>query len=256
MYNNTISALILSTGCDPLHLLDRVFAETGIIPETKLTSGAAQDELKKHDYDLLLLDFDEPESLSLLQAWNQRGPNSSKVAIVMSSRSELLTLAHLYEAQMVLQKPLRKSVLDKTIKLAASIVEQKERASYRQSVMIKCSGTAHNADRDRKLENVLLLDISRNGLCMKTPFCLEPETKIDLSFLLPETSDFVHINGRVVRSEPKGVAGVSFIPASPEDRKKLESWLDARDPMAETVTQIDAPAERAEGYRAASRLFH
>jgi CheY-like chemotaxis protein len=253
---NTISALILSTGCDPLHLLDRIFVETGIIPETRLTSGAAQDELKKHDFDLLLLDFDEPEALCLLQAWNRRGPNCSKVAIAVSSKPELLTLAQLYEAQMVLQKPLRKSLLDKTIKLASETVRQKRHASYRLSVMIKCSGTAYNTDRLRKLENVLLLDISRNGLCMKAPFVLEPETKIELSFLLPETSDIVHVNGRVVRSEPNGVAGVSFSPASQQDRRKLESWLDARDPMAETVTQVDSPTERADGYRAASRVFH
>jgi DNA-binding response OmpR family regulator len=249
-----ISALILSTGCDPSHLLDRVFAEAGITPEIRLTSGAAQDELKNRDFDLLLLDFDEPESLSLLQAWNRRGPNCSKVAIVVSSRPELLTLAQLYEAQMVLQKPLRKSLVDKTIKMAAEIVGQKKRSSYRHSVTIKCSATACNQDRQLKLANVLLLDISRNGLCMKAPFSLELETKIDLSFLLPETSDFIHVSGRVVRSEPNGIAGVFFVPSQP-DRKKLESWLDARDPTAETVTQIDSPMERAEGYRAVSRVF-
>ncbi|HEY1525305.1 MAG TPA: hypothetical protein VGH51_03625 [Candidatus Angelobacter sp.] len=40
-----------------------------------------------------------------------------------------------------------------------------------------------------------------------------------------------------------------------QDRVKLESWLDARDPMVETVTMVDNPNERDAGYRAGSRTF-
>jgi hypothetical protein len=256
MQNNSISALILSTDMNPAHIFDRVFDECHIVPETRATSGAAQEALRQNDYDLLFVDFDEAEALPLLEAWNRRGPNASRVAIAVSARPEFLTLAQLYEARMVLQKPLRRAVLDKTVKMATEIVMQKRRASYRHSVLIKCSGTAHDATREWKLENVVLLDISRNGLCMKTPASIAADAKIDLSFLLPETSHFVHVTGRVVRSEPNGVAGVYFAAASQQDRVKLESWLDARDPMVETVSVVDNPNERDAGYRAGSRTFH
>jgi hypothetical protein len=225
MQNNSISAQILSMDVDLAHIFDRVFAECHIVPETLQTSRAAQDALRHQDYDLLVVDFDEAEALPLLEAWNRRGPNTSKVAIAVSSRPELLTLAQLYEAQMVLQKPLRRSVVDKTFKLATEIVMQKRRASYRHSVLVKCSGTAQDATHKWNLENVVLYDISRNGLCMKTPSAIATETKIDLSFLLPETSDVVHVAGRVVRTEANGVAGVYFENGSQQGGIKMAAWL-------------------------------
>jgi hypothetical protein len=249
---NTISALILSPGPESTRMFERTFADCHIVPETHPTSSAAQQALKEKDFDMLFVDFDEAEALPLLEAWNRRGPNTSKVAIAVSSRPELLTLAQLYEAQMVLQKPLRRAILDKPFKLATEIVMQKRRAGYRHSVMIKCSGTAHDEKCKWKLENVVLLDISRNGLCMKMAANLARETRVDLSFLLPETSDLVHVTGKVVRSESNGVAGVYFETASQQDRIKLESWLDARDPMAETVSLVDNPNEQHPGYRSAS----
>jgi hypothetical protein len=255
MKQKRISALILSTDADPTPMLNRVFAECNILPETRLTSSAAQEALRQHDFDLLLVDFDEAEALTLLEAWNRRGPNPSKVAIAISCRPELLALAQLYHAHMVLQKPLRRTLVDKTFKLATEVVMQKRRVSFRHSVNIKCSGTADDSTRQWKLENVILLDISQNGLCMKTPSTLAADTKIDLSFLLPETTDRIYVTGEVVRSEPRGVAGVHFVTTSEKDRETLKNWLDARDPTQETVTLVDNPNQTPEDYYAASRTL-
>ena len=253
MQNNSISALMLSTDPGSANIFDHAFAECHIVPETRLTSSEARDALQHSDFDLLFVDFDVAEALTLLEAWNRRDANSSKVAIAVSSRPELLTLAQVYQAQMVMQKPLRRSLLDRTFKLASEVVMKQRRASYRQSVNIKCSGTAEDAARQWKLENVQLLDISRNGLCMKTASALLRETRINLSFLLPETSDFVRVTGIVVRSESNGLAGVRFETASPQDGSKLKTWLDARDPTLDAVTLVDNLNQQHESYRAASR---
>src|SRR5690349_24819045 len=116
MQNNSISALMLSTDPGSPNIFDRTFAECHIVPETRLTSSAARDALRDNDFDLLFVDFDVAEALTLLEAWNCRDANSSKVAIAVSSRPELLTLAQVYQAQMVLQKPLRRSRLERTFK--------------------------------------------------------------------------------------------------------------------------------------------
>lgn len=253
MQENSISALMLSIDPGSAHIFDRAFAECHIVPETRQTSSAAREALQHSDFDLLFVDFDVAEALPLLEAWNHRDPNSSKVAIAVSSKPELLSLAQLYQAHMVMQKPLRRSLLDRTFKLASDVVMKQRRASYRQSVNIKCSGTAEDAARQWKLENVQLFDISRNGLCMKTASVLARETRIDLSFRLPESSDLVRVKGKVVRSESNGLAGVCFETASQQDEIKLKSWLDARDPTLDTVTQIDNPNQQHEAYRAASR---
>ena len=255
MQQKTIAALILSTDIPASPMLGRVFAECHIVPETRTTSRSAQEALRQTDFDLLFVDFDEAEALSLLEAWNRRDPNTSKAVIAVSSRPELLTLAQLYQAKMVLQKPLYRPLVEKTVKLATEILIKKRRASYRHSVNIKCSGTAQDAISKWTLENIALLDISQNGLCMRTPSTLAADTKIDLSFLLPETTDRIYVTGEVVRSEPRGVAGVHFVTTSEKDRETLKNWLDARDPTQETVTLIDNPNQTPENYYAASRTL-
>jgi CheY-like chemotaxis protein len=256
MQQKLIAALVLSTDIPASPMLGRIFAECHIVPETRTTSRSAQEALRQTDFDLLLVDFDEPEALSLLEAWNRRDPNTSKAVIAVSSRPELLTLAQLYQAKMVLQKPLYRPLVEKTVKLATEILMRKRRASYRHSVNIKCSGTAQDSISKWTLENIALLDISQNGLCLKAPSTMTPTTKVELTFVLPETSDRIHVAGLIVRSEPNGVAGVYFHPTSEKYGRMLKTWLDARDPTLDTISQVDNPSHLGERYHAATHTSY
>jgi len=198
----TISTLLLSSGDDLLQMFQHTFAGSGMAPEVQWTVNGARQALHESEYDLLFLDADEPGATELLDEWNARGPNASKIAIVVSSDPALLRLAQAKQARMVLQKPLRRSLVEKTLRLAAELVMQKWRASYRHSVSIKCRGTAKDEVCKWKVEDISLLDISRTGLCLKTLHPLAPKTALDLSFTLPETKDVVHVEGKVIWSQP------------------------------------------------------
>jgi hypothetical protein len=76
-----------------------------------------------------------------------------------------------------------------------------------------------------------------------------------MRFLLPETTDRIYVTGEVVRSEPRGVAGVHFVTTSEKNRETLKNWLDARDPTQETVTLVDNPNQTPGNYYAASRTL-
>jgi CheY-like chemotaxis protein len=253
MQNKFISALILSSGDDLLQMFHHTFAGSGIEPDVQWTATGAREALRQKQYDLLFMDADEPDATQLLDEWNGRDPNASKIAIVVSADLELLRQAQIKQARMVLQKPLRKALVEKTLKFAAELVMQKWRASYRHSVSIKCRGIAQDSQVKWKVDDIALLDLSRTGLCMRALPCIAPKTAIDLIFTLPETREMVQVHGKVIWTQPNGVAGVHFVPASQQDRKRLNSWFDARDPFREKVSLVENKSQAYESYSALSR---
>jgi len=206
------------------------------------------ESLKEKNYDLLTLDFDEPGAISLMEAWTCRGPNASKVVIAFAGQSEMLRQAQQRSAQFAVQKPLDKRLMGKTLKMAYDIILKKRRADYRYSVSIKADAITIDADgTERKLKNVLLLDISQGGLCLKADAIVNKQATINLSFHLPETHDLIHATGKFTCVEPGGIVGVRFSSIPAPEQKKLQIWLDARNPLTPKVTAVENPYQTRDG---------
>jgi len=200
------------------------------------------ESLKEKTYDLLTLDFDEPGAVTLMEAWLCRGPNASKVSVAFAGQSEMLRQAQQRSAHFVVQKPLDKRLLSKTLKIAYSMILKKRRADYRYSVSIKADAITIDEDgTERKLKNAMLLDISQGGICLKADAIINKKATVNLAFHLPETQDLIHATGKFTSGDPGGVVGVkfSFVPAS--ELKKLQTWLDARNPLTPKVVAPGRP---------------
>jgi hypothetical protein len=248
MNTSAVGALLLCTDAQSLDTIGRLFSESTITSESCLTSGAALEALKEKDFDLLALDFDEPGAGALMEAWTCRGPNASKVAIAFACQGETLRQAQRKSAQFAVQKPLDKQLMSKTLKVAYDMVLKKRRAAYRYSVCIKADAITIEEDgTERKLKNPMLLDISEGGLCLKADAVISKKATVTLTFHLPETHDLIHVTGKFTPSEPGGVVGVkfSFVPAP--ELKKLQTWLDARNPLTPKVKVVQNPYQVREG---------
>jgi hypothetical protein len=222
--------------------------ESAITFELCSTSSAALDALKEKDFDLLALDFGEPEATALMDAWTNRGPNSSKVAIALARQGELLRAAQQKFAHFVLQKPLDKRLASKTLKVAYNMILKHRRADYRYSVNVKAEATAIDDDgSEQKLKNVVLLDISQGGACLKVDALMNRKVTVHLSFHLPETHDLIHATGKFTWNEPGGIVGLKFSSIPAAELKKLQTWLDARNPLPPKAAAIDNPYQVREG---------
>ncbi len=248
MDNSAVSALILCTDDQCLDTIRHALGESAITSEPCSTSGAALDALKEKDFDLLALDFGEPGATALMDAWISRGPNSSKVAIALARHGELLRAAQQKFAHFVLQKPLDKRIVSKTLKIAYNMILKHRRADYRHSVNIKAEATAIDDDgAERKLKNVVLLDISQGGACLKVDALMNRKVTVNLAFHLPETHELVRVTGKFTWNEPGGVVGLKFTSVPAGDLKKLQTWLDARNPLTPKAAVVDNPYHVREG---------
>jgi len=251
------SALVLCSDPDPSRVLDQAFEQFKIKPQICLTSWAVQKELQEKDFDMLALDFDEPEAGAALDAWTRRGPNSSKVVIAFAQNSQAMKLEHRKYAHFYMQKPLTQWLLIKTLKVACGVVLKKRRATYRCTVNLKAQATlALPGSREQKSQTVHMLDISQGGSCLKAETVLPRGADVVLAFRLPESDDLIHASGKVVWGERTGLTGVQFTNIPNKELHQLGAWLDEKDPNAVKVTLVDNPNEvRNEAGRGRPRLF-
>ncbi len=73
----------------------------------------------------------------------------------------------------------------------------------------------------------MTMNISSNGIAVKTPVSLKIAETMDIALLLPEPGT-VRATGIVIWDDKHGTCGLKVQCSDPEMRKKLETWLDSQ----------------------------
>ena len=252
MSDSGTTALILCAHPESQTTIDHVFGQHNIKSHIALTSWAARKMMMEREFDLMIVDFDEPEAAEMVDAWCQRGPNSSKVVIVMGTSSETLKLARQKHCHFVMQKPLNGLVIVRTLKIAFSVLMKKRRADIRQTANVKTLAILRdgNATKDFPLT---LVDISMGGACVKSNALLPLQKQLDLAFRLEEGGELIQLTGKVVWCEPNGFAGVRFTAVPPKAAKALNRWMDSSD-LAGVVPVVTSQEQSQGQVRAVYRI--
>ena len=246
MQSSLLSALILSSDAHSLHVLRRVLGESDIMAEFCATASGVVPAFAGKTFDILVLDFDEPGAVNILDIAATR-LNSCRVIIGVASDFQRLRHARDQRVQLVLQKPFTTALIARTVRAAQSLLVKERRASFRHAVNIKARAQATLEDgRKRDLNNPMLLDLSQGGICLQTEGGMPPGTTIAVDFQLPETEDHIHASGTVVWRGANGLVGIQFRSISASDVKKLREWSSARSPWnIETIVNAACVQNRA-----------
>jgi len=79
----------------------------------------------------------------------------------------------------------------------------------------------------KKSLQCMTMNISSNGIAVKTPVSLKIAETMDIALLLPEPGT-VRATGIVIWDDKHGTCGLKVQCSDPEMRKKLETWLDSQ----------------------------
>jgi hypothetical protein len=79
----------------------------------------------------------------------------------------------------------------------------------------------------RHLDKVTILNISQTGMGLSAESALPTGTTIQVDFKLPKSEMHVQITGSVVWSHTSGRAGINIQHIAPEERQRLQHWLDS-----------------------------
>ena len=225
MPRSPLQALVFCNDAQSLCTIDRVFGENDVVSDVCLTSATALKALKHKRFDLLVLDFDDPGALAVLDTPAGSGLSFPNIVVTFARSFETLKRAQQKRVHFVLQTPFTSALMARTVRAAYTLLIKERRTAFRHQVKMKASAHILEDGNKRELNSPMLLDLSHTGLCLKVNGVVAKDATITVAFQLPETQDTIHATGKVMWSNATGHVGVLFQFVPPQEMRKLRDWL-------------------------------
>jgi CheY-like chemotaxis protein len=226
----SMKALLLSDDPQALTVIDRVLEDFGISTYVYLGGAPIESSAGQRKFDMLLLDFDQPGSMALLDFHSREIWRNPSVVIGMSEQADVLTRVLSKRVHFVLQKPFTEDLLERTIRASYSMIASEKRVAFRHTVQISADARFLEDGPGRPLENSTIGDLSYTGLLLSSPTPKQPGDILSVDFFLPESRERVNAVGKIAWSDADGRCGIEFCYIPPDEQVELRRWLTANCP--------------------------
>lgn len=225
-----LSALLLCNDDEALRVIDRTFEEYSVSTYFCVSGESAQASADQKKFDLLMLDFDEPEALRLVdfRAVDLWGYPSVVIAITSNPASVQPALGK--RVHFVLPKPFTAEMLSRTLKAGYSLIVNEKRTAFRHAIAIPADASFLENNVNHPLENASVQDISVTGIRLHTDSVVPRDATVFMDFKLPDSHGPMSVIGKVMWSDNKGHAGIQFRFIPPLEQERLRGWLSTRCP--------------------------
>jgi len=222
-----LQALLVSKDDQTAETLTQVLAQRGIAVIRSSVADVAVSRLNEERFDQVVVDFEDPETASLVLESCRRlaGPDRSMpvtVALLMDAQQIRTIVGN--GAHFVLTKPVDPAQALATLQAAAAILKRERRQSMRVAVQAPVSIQLEQGD---SLE-AILLDLSTGGMDVLAARPLASSSQVHVSFALPDSTIQIDAKAEVVWGAESGQAGLCFMEMDPTKSEQLGEWLKAR----------------------------
>jgi DNA-binding response OmpR family regulator len=218
---------ILLLTADPL--LARAFTdesrEIGIEAQSVADSDNFSQQLSNVRYEGLVLDFDTvPAAISVLESVRNSRPNKDAVVFAVATGADRRDRALQDGAHFLLHRPIDGTEVKRTLHTAFDLMRGERRRYFRCAAELPVELMFITSGKNLQC---LTMNISGNGMAVKTPVPLKLAETMDIALLLPPGGT-VRATGIVIWDDKHGKCGLKLQCRGPEMRKKLDSWLDSQ----------------------------
>jgi DNA-binding response OmpR family regulator len=221
-----LQALLVSQDDPTAETLIQVLAQFGIAVARSNAADVAVSRLSEERFDLVIADFDDPETASqLLESSRQLGPDRTPpvtVALLPSVRQIRSILGA--GAHFILTKPVTHEQAQATLRATAAILKRERRSSLRVAIQ---AAVSLQSDDLGTIEGIML-DLSTGGMDVLAAKPLPSAQLVHTSFELPETNDRIEAEAEVAWSTPNGQTGLRFLNIESGMREEMCTWLAQR----------------------------
>ncbi|HEY2496359.1 MAG TPA: PilZ domain-containing protein [Candidatus Angelobacter sp.] len=231
-----ITALLLCNDARSLEVIDRTFEEYSISTYSCGSGQTANSSASQRKFDLLMLDFDEPDAEELIEFRATDLWGYPSVVIAIASDPAVMKRTLNKRVHFTLQKPFTPELMGSTLRAGYSLIVNEKRAAFRHTVRMPATASFLEQQMRHPLENVSIHDISQNGLCLQTAIAVPKDATVFVDFQLPDTHTSISTIGKVMWSDATGRAGVHFRFIPPSEQKQLREWLSERCPWDVELT--------------------
>lgn len=239
-----LQALLVSKDDQTAETLIHVLSQFGVAVTRSNAVDVAAARLNEEQFDQVIVDFDDPETASLMLESCRRlaGPDRNPlvtVALLPDPRQIRAILGG--GAHFILTKPISEEQASATLRAATAILKRERRQSMRVALQTPVS---IRVDEANTIEGILL-DLSTGGMYLLAAKPLAHSALVRVTFELPNSNVRVEADGEVAWVTPNGQTGVRFLDMDASMREQMCDWLSARshealpeEPMAVSACKL------------------
>ena len=222
-----LQALLVSKDDLTAETLIQVLAQFGVAVDRSSAADVAVTRLAEERFDQVIVDFDDPETASVLLEACRR--------LVGPDRKPPVTVALLHDASQIrsilgagahfiLTKPVASEQAQNTLRAATALLKRERRQSLRVAVQ---AAVSIRSDESNTVEGILL-DLSTGGMDVLAAKPLPSAALVHLSFQLPDSAAGIESDAEVAWSTANGQTGLRFLDMGTRMREQMNEWLAAR----------------------------
>ncbi|MGH9746820.1 MAG: response regulator [Candidatus Acidiferrales bacterium] len=220
----TRRALIVDDEPAMCELMKGVLSSTGLDSLTLTKSSDATGYLREEKFDVVVLDFSmpPPSGKDLAQQARGSGFNQRTPIIMISDDPRPSAVSEGFEAgaSFFLYKPLDTSRLLRLIRVTQGAIEHEKRRFRRVPVRSRVHLSSDQGELDCET-----IDISLNGMMVKSPRTMPPGSHVRLSLDMPAGAQPIVGNGSVMRTIGEDQMGIQFNLLRTDESGRLQEFL-------------------------------
>ncbi len=262
-----LTSLVVCADAKAVQVLSRILREMGIRSEHCGDPHQAMARLQTDRFDALLVDCEnESAARQLVATAKSSATNKNNLVIAIADTNNNVREIFAEGVSFVLYKPLSADRVGNSLRAARSLLPNERRRKPRVPVYGPVSiayGTSENVPAN-------LVDLSEEGVAIRSERALAPSCKVYFEFKLPDHVSKVRLAGEVIWTDFTGRVGLTFAKVPQASRQVLDGWLrenlfrqfeagtvppDARDePSSPAFELVGTGLETAGNRRVQSRL--
>lgn len=221
-----LQALLVSNDDLTAETLTQVSAQLGVAVARSNAADVAVARLSEERFDQVIVDFDDPQTASLMLESCRRLATPDRhapVTVALLPEASQIRAILGGGAHFILTKPVTAEQAHATLRAAATILKRERRQSLRVAVQAPVS---IRIDEHNSLEGILL-DLSTGGMDVLAAKQMSGTTLVRVFFQLPDNGLQIEADAEVAWSTPNGQTGLRFLDMDSHIRGEMGEWLGA-----------------------------
>jgi len=222
-----LQALLVSKDDLAAETLIQVQMQFGVAVDRLNAGDVAVARLEEQRFDQVIVDFDDPETASLVLESCRRFAGSEHTAPVtvalLNNATQIRSILGA-GAHFILVKPVADEQAQNTLRAATALLKRERRQSLRVAIQAAVSIRTD----DSNIVEGILLDLSTGGMDVLAAKPLPPSAIVRVSFQLPDGGAGIEGDAEVAWSTGNGQSGLRFLDMDSKMRDEMGGWLTER----------------------------
>src|ERR1700691_2907482 len=219
-----LQALLVSNDDLAAETLIQVQTQFGVAVDRLNAADVAVARLEEQRFDQVIVDFDDPETASLvLESCRRLGGSEHKAPVTVALLHDASQIRSILgaRAHFILVQPITREQAQNTLRAATALLKRERRQSLRVAIQ---AAVSIRTDDHNNVEGILL-DLSTGGMDVLAAKPLPATATVRVSFELPDGGAGIEGDAEVAWSTGNGQSGLRFLDMDPKMRQQMGDWL-------------------------------